>query len=457
MIADIVRDTKHSSVISDVGAWIAAWLAIWLAARLLFRWQSLSGMTPTVFLGLLALWVVSLAATGSYQPTTQLRTTFRLLSGSILFAALSIVLGRRGTHSHDVVMLSMIAAVALGLAFLFRTWLPWRIRRWVRGRQLETVLVMGENTVTAAAEAELQRGLHLTTVQAAFPHGPNLEERMGRLIAKSQAKEVLCMDPGASPDAIQSLREVCSQYHVGCQFVPLQEGCDKSGSGTLLLGGMPVIGTSNSSINGFNLLYKTALDLCLGSILLVFAAPVMILIAIAIRLTSSGPAILAQERVGHLGNSFKMYKFRTMYENAKDERHREYVQNWMKNQAHTESNGQKIFKITNDDRITPFGQLLRRHSLDELPQILNVLKLEMSIVGPRPAMPYELEGYSPWHLERLEGPPGLTGPWQVNGRNHLSFDEMVQLDVNYLRNWSPLRDLALIARTVPAMLLGKGH
>jgi exopolysaccharide biosynthesis polyprenyl glycosylphosphotransferase len=457
MIADIVRDTKHSSVLSDVGAWIAAWLAIWLAARLLPGWQSLPGTGLIVFPGLLGLWVVCLAATGSYQPATSLRAKLRLLSGSILFAALSIILGGRGARSHDGLMLSTIAAVALGLAFLFRTWLPWRIRRWVRGRPLETVLVLGEKTVTDAVEAELRRCLHLTTVQAGFPHGPNLEERMGSLIAESQAKEVLCMDPAASPDAIRSLREICRQYHAGCQFVPLQECYDKSGWGTLLPGGIPVIGTNNSSVNGFNLLYKTALDLCLGSILLLFAAPVMVLIAIGIRLTSSGPAVLAQERVGHLGNHFKMYKFRTMYENAKDERHREYVQNWMKNQAHTESNGQKIFKITNDDRITPFGHLLRRYSLDELPQILNVLKLEMSIVGPRPAMPYELEGYSPWHLERLDGPPGLTGPWQVNGRNHLSFDEMVQLDVNYLRNWSPLRDLVLIARTVPAMLLGKGH
>jgi len=112
--------------------------------------------------------------------------------------------------------------------------------------------------------------------------------------------------------------------------------------------------------------------------------------------------------------------------------------------------------MADDDRVTPLGRVLRRYSLDELPQIINVLKFEMSLVGPRPAMPYEVKHYRQWHFERLDGPPGLTGVWQVNGRNHLCFDEMVALDIQYLRAWSLRRDFALIALTLPAVLRGTG-
>jgi lipopolysaccharide/colanic/teichoic acid biosynthesis glycosyltransferase len=118
--------------------------------------------------------------------------------------------------------------------------------------------------------------------------------------------------------------------------------------------------------------------------------------------------------------------------------------------------GARVFKLTNDGRVTAVGRWLRRFSIDELPQLVNVVRGEMSLIGPRPALPYELELYQPWHLRRLQAAPGITGLWQVSGRNHLSFDEMVQLDVQYLQGWSFAGDLRILARTVPAMLRGGG-
>jgi len=149
-----------------------------------------------------------------------------------------------------------------------------------------------------------------------------------------------------------------------------------------------------------------------------------------------------------------------MRQTASDHVHREYVRNWIRNghaaATNGSSNGAAIFKLSNDQRITRVGRFLRRFSIDELPQLLNVLRGEMSLIGPRPALPYELEHYDEWHRRRLDAAPGITGLWQVSGRNRLSFDEMVQLDVQYLEDWSLSGDFKILMRTLTAMLRGEG-
>ena len=144
---------------------------------------------------------------------------------------------------------------------------------------------------------------------------------------------------------------------------------------------------------------------------------------------------------------------------ADDSSHRDYVRQWIsqgESAAQDGSGGERVFKLAKDQRVTAVGHWLRRFSIDELPQLINVIRGEMSLIGPRPALPYELELYQPWHLRRLQAAPGITGLWQVSGRNHLSFDEMVRLDVQYLQSWSFVGDLRILARTVPAMLRGGG-
>jgi lipopolysaccharide/colanic/teichoic acid biosynthesis glycosyltransferase len=211
------------------------------------------------------------------------------------------------------------------------------------------------------------------------------------------------------------------------------------------------------SLGGSSLLIKRAADVTIATAILVCISPVMIVIWLLVRLTSKGPAMYVQERIGFRGKPFNFYKFRTMYVESDDSKHREYVKKWMKNQAFKKGSEGVTFKIVNDSRVTPVGRILRRYSLDELPQFFNVLKLDMSMVGPRPALAYEIENYADWHKQRLQGIPGITGPWQVSGRNQLSFDEMVRLDIDYLRTWSLLQDLKLIAKTIPAVLSGNGN
>lgn len=212
---------------------------------------------------------------------------------------------------------------------------------------------------------------------------------------------------------------------------------------------------------------KRSLDI-VGSISgMILFLPLLLIIPILIRLTSPGPILFRQERLGLYGKKFTFLKFRTMYVNNDATVHQEYVKNLIVGKAEEDdgengNNGgnarkKPVYKITNDRRITPIGQLLRKTSMDELPQFINVLRGEMSLVGPRPAIPYEVQNYALWHRCRvIEVKPGITGLWQVMGRSSTTFNEMVRLDIKYVREWSVWLDLKILAKTPWAVLRGKG-
>jgi exopolysaccharide biosynthesis polyprenyl glycosylphosphotransferase len=199
----------------------------------------------------------------------------------------------------------------------------------------------------------------------------------------------------------------------------------------------------------------------LGSVLaLILFSPVFLMIAIAVKMTSQGPIFFRQRRIGQYGNSFVFLKFRSMYVNNDAAVHKEYVQRLIAGKADkqpSEGSGQGVYKLTEDPRITRVGGFLRKTSLDELPQLINVLKGEMSLVGPRPPVPYEVEAYDIWHRRRLlEARPGITGLWQISGRSRVSFDDMVRLDLRYARTWSLWMDIKILLRTPGAVVLGEG-
>jgi lipopolysaccharide/colanic/teichoic acid biosynthesis glycosyltransferase len=203
---------------------------------------------------------------------------------------------------------------------------------------------------------------------------------------------------------------------------------------------------------------KRTIDV-LGSILaLLFLSPVFLLIALAVKLTSRGPVLFRQERVGQHCVLFPLLKFRSMYVNNDDGNHKEYVRQLIAGRAEKQpvnGNREGVYKLTLDRRITSVGAFLRKASLDELPQFFNVLKGEMSLVGPRPSLAYEVAAYDLWHRRRLlEAKPGITGLWQVNGRNRVKFDEMVRLDLAYAETWSPWLDIKILLRTPRAVLEG---
>jgi lipopolysaccharide/colanic/teichoic acid biosynthesis glycosyltransferase len=205
---------------------------------------------------------------------------------------------------------------------------------------------------------------------------------------------------------------------------------------------------------------KRGMDIIGALVGLLLFSPLMLLSAVAIKADSSGPIIFKQSRVGRKGGRFSFYKFRSMYFNGDDHIHREYVTNLIKGELEKINQGDEetpLYKIKADPRVTFVGKIIRKTSIDELPQFFNVLRGEMSLVGPRPPLPYEVEKYEPWHLRRiLEVKPGITGLWQVDGRSRTSFDDMVRLDVRYAQTWSLWLDIKILLKTVRAIIRPKG-
>jgi len=204
-------------------------------------------------------------------------------------------------------------------------------------------------------------------------------------------------------------------------------------------------------------LVKRTLDYAVALLAVLLTLPVWAAVALAIKLDSRGPVFFRQTRVGKDGRLFTVYKFRTMHVNNDDSIHRAYMAALMADGEASEMvNGTPVFKLQNDPRVTRAGRILRKTSLDELPQLLNVLRGEMSLVGPRPALPYEVEQYQPWQRARLNATPGITGLWQVYGRSRVTFEEMVRMDITYTETRSLGQDLKLIVLTVPVMVFGIG-
>jgi lipopolysaccharide/colanic/teichoic acid biosynthesis glycosyltransferase len=229
-----------------------------------------------------------------------------------------------------------------------------------------------------------------------------------------------------------------------------------SGSGTFDMTFYPELTSVSGRTIGEEIL-KRSLDI-MGSIAgLILFSPVFAFLPILIKLTSKGPVFFHQDRVGRNGRKFKFIKFRSMYLDNDDVIHREYVKQLIKGKIASNGASQTVYKIQGDPRLTPIGRFIRKYSLDELPQFINVLKGDMSLVGPRPPICYEVEHYCGWQRNRLVGKkPGITGLWQVTGRSSTSFDEMVRLDLRYLKGWSITLDLKILLRTPGAVLKCKG-
>ncbi|RIL11073.1 hypothetical protein DCC79_06040 [bacterium] len=270
---------------------------------------------------------------------------------------------------------------------------------------------------------------------------------LGRVLRREPVDLVIVTLPWRSRDRIILLVNACESAGVAVRIVPDLFQLSLNRVDMDSLSGIPLIAVREPIIHGWTYRIKRAMDIVLSSLLLAVHAPLLAAIAVAIKLDTPGPVLYRQPRVGRNGRVFTCFKFRSMREGADDAR--------VALLAHNEATG-PIFKMRQDPRITRVGRIIRRMSLDEMPQLWNVLRGDMSLVGPRPPMPCEVENYAEWHLRRLEIAPGLTGLWQVSGRSDLTFDEMVMLDLFYAENWSLGLDLKIMLRTVPTVLRGTG-
>src|SRR5947209_4505440 len=279
-------------------------------------------------------------------------------------------------------------------------------------------------------------------------------------IRETGANEVIITDPNVSGDLLfDVMMRVGRRRGVEFRVAPSLFNCLPRKTGVEQIGVMPFITLFREPLGPGARLLKRASDIVVASLALVLLAPVWLVVAVLIKLDSHGPVLYAQERVGMDGRIFLFLKFRTMHADADDREHREYQHRYIKGQPDTNMGDslRPVYKLHTDPRVTRTGRALRRASLDELPQLLNVLRGDMSVVGPRPPIPYEVEAYDLWHRKRLDMKPGMTGLWQVSGRNRLSFDEMVRLDLFYIENWSLWLDLKIMLRTLPVLLRGEAY
>lgn len=339
---------------------------------------------------------------------------------------------------------------------------------WRRGVGVDRVLVVGsgENArraLTAVANQPrfgyqvvgyVDDDANVSFMHIATEQGAIICRRLGGLtelasIAQHQrVDEVIIALPAEQHTRTLDLLDGCRRMAVRFRIVPdfLQLSLDEVDLSEVA--GVPIIGVRDGSIRGWKALIKRTIDIALSTAVLIVMLPTMALIAFLIKRDSPGPVLYRQTRVGKDGREFEMLKFRCMVADA-DELRAEVMEA-------RPANDVRLFKDPNDPRLTTIGARLRRASLDELPQFWNVLKGQMSAVGPRPPLPEEVAEYEGWHTQRLLVKPGLTGLWQINGRSQLTFDEMVRLDLYYAEHWSPWLDTKIVLRTIPAVLRGRG-
>ena len=341
-------------------------------------------------------------------------------------------------------------------------------RGWVAGRRPVT-LVVGRSARSEVLESRLtdlcgfSRWKEIVCAGGVRDHCAAVEAALDSAAANGRPVQAVVVDAGGMPlqgvlpvVALLRARRCCDVYVLSELAWPLRS--------TRLLGELfeaPVVRVRRRVPNGAERRAKRVLDVVLSSLGLALLSLPMAAIALAIKVTSPGPLFYRQERVGSTGRSFSFIKFRSMVDGGPPDAHREYVQALIAGDTCACNRGDpeehaSVLKMTEDARVTRVGRFLRRYSLDELPQLWNVLRGDMSLVGPRPPLPYEVDAYSDWHRERLQALPGVSGLWQVSGRSRVTFDEMVFQDLFYATDQSLLCDLAICLRTVPAMINGRG-
>jgi exopolysaccharide biosynthesis polyprenyl glycosylphosphotransferase len=359
--------------------------------------------------------------------------------------------------SRSWLALSWAFGVLLALASR-RVWHWWVFRSRTRGRYLFPTLIVGTNV----------EAMHLET---AMQH-PRFGFASLGLVATEQSPRA--SGGVAVVGGIDDLRELIRSAGAECVFVAASalssaeiahvakavrlEGVEVRVTATLPemlasrltvqpIGGMMALSLKPVRLSGTQAVVKRAFDLAVSSLGLLVLSPVLLGVAVAVRVTSPGAVFYRQVRVGQRGRPFTILKFRTMRDGAETMVAELRLKHGMND---------LMFKLQDDPRVTPVGRLLRRFSLDEIPQLINVVRGEMSLVGPRPPLPEEVTEYEDWQFDRLEVPPGVTGLWQVSGRSELSFDECVRLDLFYIENWSLAYDLYIVAKTLPVLASRRG-
>ncbi|WUJ26937.1 sugar transferase [Micromonospora sp. NBC_00389] len=417
-------------------------------------------------------WMVALTLNRAYETrhlfvgNDEYARVFR--SGLALTATLAVVslaFDFRLARGYVIIAMPLVIVAGVAMRYLARQRLH---RSWARGERLHRVILVGHEVAVAEMTRRLRRErFHgLGVVGACLPHRPaesaerraagslppilGTFEHVASAVGRVGADTVVVLScPEIAGAALRRLGWQLERDDV--DLIVASNLVDVAGDRTTIrpVDGLPMLHVEHPRLKGGRRVVKAVFDRVSALLLLILAAPVLLAIALLVRLNpdAGGPAIFHQVRVGKNGRPFIIYKFRTMYVDAED-RLEELL-------SPNETDG-GLFKMRDDPRVTPVGRWLRRLSLDELPQLVNVLKGDMSLVGPRPPLPREVAGYPADMRRRLVVKPGLTGLWQVSGRSDLSWEESIRLDLSYVENWSLAMDMAILVRTLSAVVRSSG-
>ena len=409
--------------------------------------------------------VLSYWVEGAYRPShgqplsDELYVAFRGAFGGIATIIVVVFLATPSYYSRLIFgYTGIISLLLVGISRTLEHVL--RARRYRRGLGVKRVLIVGAGeiarSIMRAVVARPELGYQIvgyvdddpSKALAEIGRFPGLgsTEDVPALVRAHRIDEVIIALPSRAYERTRRVAMQCQRLRTHVSIVPDLFQMASAQMVVENLDGIPLVGVGEPVLRDYQVVLKRITDVVLAALGLILLSPLMLIIAIAIKIDSHGPVIFRQARVGRLGRTFTCYKFRSM---CLDAEHRVEAL-----PGRNEASG-PLFKMKQDPRTTRVGRLIRR-GLDELPQFWNVLRGEMSIIGPRPALSSEVAKYESWHRRRLEVSPGITGLWQVSGRSDLTFDEMVFLDIYYIENWSVILDLRILLKTVPTVIFGPG-
>jgi exopolysaccharide biosynthesis polyprenyl glycosylphosphotransferase len=440
-----------------------------VGARAFYKGTLYHGRSMWILLGLLCGFAISLVVSSRrlhlYSPKSissflhEQRLTVQVCFTSGLLLTGTLYLVRAEDIPRGVVMMTLIlVTICLCLRRLIYRSLMYR--RFEHGQDTRNVLIVGTGAEAHALRHHLESIRHLGYTFKGFIEFPRGSSQMisssGDVVgtldtlfqhARKQFVDEIFFTTPCERGIVLDVLEKSRAHGVDLRIVPdLYQGLAWN-SPIEYIGQFPTIPLHRGHVPELGLIIKRVLDILFSGLLLLGLSPFLVVVAIAIKFESRGPVFYASERIGKKGRVFRCYKFRTMVRDAEDRR---------AEIMHMNERDGVLFKITNDPRITRFGRLLRKYSLDELPQFINVLRGDMSVVGPRPPIASEVMEYKLNHLRRLDVTPGITGLWQVQGRQDPSFDSYVSLDVTYIENWSLWLDIKIIVRTIGVVFSGTG-
>ena len=471
LLATYIRTVLESATWASLAAWVGGGSAA-------FGEWPLHVIVPQVILLVAVIWPIFFILFSVYDGRrsenliAELRNVFLAIVTASLVLAGVLFLTFRGTSR-----LLFLIFVALDLAILLSgrvVWYAYRARWDGEGRPgHHRVLIVGAGSTGVRVARELLKytrsEVHMVgfvdddpAKQAGDVAGLPVLGTTDRVLDVAQDYEVrdaIIALPLRAHERLIEISRILQKSGVRVHVIPDLFVLSFPNAALDGFGGIPVIDLGQPGIQGQQRLVKRVFDLLVSSLTLLIISPVLLLIALLIELDSRGPVLYRQDRIGENGQLFTMYKFRSMLAGAESDIHQAHVTHLIRENidpkdASTNDNGS--LKLDDDPRITRVGRFIRKTSLDELPQLFNVLQGNMSLVGPRPPLPYEVEVYREWHMRRFEVPPGITGLWQVKGRNLVSFDEMVRMDLEYIENYTIWMDISILLQTPWAVINTRG-